>query len=71
MSNEPVLEKFGAHLRELRLNKGYSQEEFSRLCGLHRTYIGMIERGEKNVTLKNLQKIAKGLGVSLGRLMEF
>jgi len=57
--------KFGARVRMLRKGKGLSQEAFADLCGLHRTYIGAIERGERNISLENIQKIAKALGVSI------
>ena len=63
-----VLEKFGRQVRELREKQGYSQETFANKCGLHRTYYGAIERGERNVSLKNIKKIAKALGVSIKEL---
>jgi transcriptional regulator with XRE-family HTH domain len=53
-----------ANLRRLRIRLGLSQEAFADRCGLHRTYIGAIERGERNVTLKTLGQIAEGLGVT-------
>ena len=49
-----ILIKFGNRVRELRLQKGFSQEELAHLANVHRTYIGMIERAEKNITLKNI-----------------
>lgn len=60
-----ILKDFGNAVREQRKRKGYSQEELSFLAGLHRTYIGMIERGEKNITLVNIEKIAKALNVKI------
>ena len=57
--------KFGARVRMLRKKKGFSQEAFADLCGLHRTYIGAIERGERNISLENIEKIARSLGVSI------
>lgn len=57
--------KFGARVRMLRKEKGLSQEDFADLCGLHRTYIGAIERGERNISLENIEKIARALGVSI------
>ncbi|MBI3610908.1 MAG: helix-turn-helix transcriptional regulator [Nitrospirae bacterium] len=57
--------KFGARVRMLRTKKGLSQEAFADLCGLHRTYIGAIERGERNISLENIEKIARALGVSV------
>ena len=60
-----VLFLFGERVRDLRKKKDISQEELAHLSGLHRTYIGMIERAEKNITLKNIEKIANGLEVSI------
>ncbi|MGQ0793162.1 MAG: helix-turn-helix domain-containing protein [Deltaproteobacteria bacterium] len=60
-----VLIKFGQKVREERARLGLSQEELASRAGVHRTYIGMIERAEKNITLKNIEKIAKALEVSI------
>lgn len=60
-----ILIKFGERVRELRKIKGFSQEELADKANLHRTYIGMIERAEKNITLINIQKIANALEVEL------
>ncbi len=65
-----VLIRFGKRVRELRTAKGFSQEAFADQCGLDRTYMGGIERGKRNVSLRNINRIAKGLGVSLSELME-
>ena len=65
-----VLERFGVRVRELRTAQGYSQEEFAAHCGLDRTYISGIERGKRNVSLRNIEVIAKSLGVSLASMME-
>ena len=64
-----ILVAFGDRVRELRKEKELSQEELADKAGLHRTYIGMIERGEKNITLTNIEKIAKALDVSIIELM--
>lgn len=64
-----ILIKFGNRVRELRLQKGFSQEELAHLANVHRTYIGMIERAEKNITLINIEKIAISLGVSINILL--
>lgn len=56
-----IVYEFGERVRELRTKQGISQEELGRLAKLHRTYIGMIERGEKNITLENIEKIAHAL----------
>jgi len=63
-----VLIKFGQRVREERLKQKLSQEEFADIAGVHRTYIGMIERAEKNITLENIQKIAKALKVKISDL---
>ena len=62
--------KFGKRVRELRLEKGLSQEEFSYKADVHRTYIGMIERAEKNISLVNIEKIAKALGINIKDLFD-
>lgn len=61
--------RLGKAIRTIRLDKDWSQEQLSFECGLHRTYIGAVERGEKNLTLKNLVKIAKSLGVNASDIM--
>ena len=64
-----ILVKFGQRVREERLRQGLSQEDVAEKAGLHRTYIGMIERAEKNITLINIEKIAKALGMSVDKLL--
>jgi transcriptional regulator with XRE-family HTH domain len=66
-----ILSKFGRNVRERRLSLGLSQEDFAELADVHRTYVGMIERGEKNITLCNIEKFAKALGVAVEELMKF
>jgi transcriptional regulator with XRE-family HTH domain len=61
--------RFGARLRELRKARGLSQEALADLCGLDRTYVGGIERGERNVALRNIERIAEALGLSISALM--
>ena len=63
-----ILRRFGARVRELRKVKGLSQEAFADLCGLDRTYISGIERGNRNVALRNIEVIAKSLGISVSEL---
>lgn len=65
MDNKKILIKFGEKVRSLRKERGFSQEELSFRAELHRTYIGMIERAEKNITLVNIEKIAKALNVKI------
>jgi transcriptional regulator with XRE-family HTH domain len=67
--NKTTLEKFGDKVREERHKKGLSQEELAARAGVHRTYIGMIERAEKNITLSNIEKIAKALGIKPSELI--
>ena len=61
---------FGIRVRELRIARGLSQETLAQKSGLHRTYIGGIERGERNVGLKNILKIAVALDVKISQLFE-
>ena len=68
MTKKSIAVQFGYVLRELRTEAGLSQEAFADKCGLHRTYIGSIERGEKNITIETADKIAKALGLSLSAL---
>jgi transcriptional regulator with XRE-family HTH domain len=63
-----VEKRFGGRVRELRQSKGLSQEELAFKAGMHRTYLGGIERGERNPALKNIAAIADALGVSLSDL---
>ncbi len=65
-----LLVRFGERLRDLRQALGLSQEAFAERCGLDRTYISGIERGKRNVSLQNLQLIAKALKTSLSRLFD-
>ena len=65
-----ILRKFGERVRQLRKQKDISQEELAYRAGLHRTYIGMIERAEKNITLLNIEKIAVALDVSISDLLK-
>jgi transcriptional regulator with XRE-family HTH domain len=63
-----VLQKFGARVREARKAKGLSQEAFAHSCGLDRTYVSGIERGNRNVALRNIAAIAKALGLTISEL---
>ena len=63
-----ILIKFGKKVREIRVKQNLSQEKLATKAGVHRTYIGMIERAEKNITLENIEKVAKALGLSVKEL---
>jgi len=65
---EDVRVRFGKALRQRRRRLGVSQEEFADLCGLDRTYVGGIERGERNLALVNIEKLARALKISLSDL---
>ena len=67
---QTIQEQFGLRVRELRRAEGLSQEAFADQCGLDRTYIGGIERGERNVSLRNIAVIANSLGITLAELMQ-
>lgn len=71
MNKEKVLEKFGQRVREERLKSGLSQESLAARAGVHRTYIGMIERAEKNITLMNIERIARALKISINNLTKW
>ncbi len=68
MQEKTILNLFGDRIRELRKAKGISQEELAHKASLHRTYIGMIERAEKNITLINVEKIANALNVTVAQI---
>jgi len=65
-----IIQRIGLNIIKIREKKKLSQEKLAALAGLHRAYIGQIERGEKNIGLKNLEKIAKALQVPTRRLVE-
>ena len=65
-----IRERFGARIRQLRNDQGWSQEELADRAGLHRTYIGSVERGEQNLSLVNIERLAATLGVSLAKLFK-
>ncbi len=69
VKRKDILERFGQRVRELRKEQGYSQENFAYACELDRTYVGGIERGERNVALRNIERIADTLGISVAELM--
>ena len=65
---DEILRLFGERLRELRAERGLSQERLAELAGVDRNYIGQIERAERNVALVNIVRIAKALGIEPGEL---
>lgn len=67
---QEVQKKLGKRIAELRRKHGFSQEGFAHECGFHRSYMGAVERGEKNITIQQLIKIAKALKISLSELFK-
>ena len=68
MKDQELARRVGEHIRELRKESGLSQEDFADHCGLHRTFMGSVERGEKAITVESARKIAIGLGIKLSEL---
>lgn len=64
-----ITKAFGRNVRKFRETRGLSQERLAQLSGLHRTYIGAVERGERNITLLNAQRIALALDLTLAELV--
>jgi transcriptional regulator with XRE-family HTH domain len=64
-----LLKALGGRIRDLRLKSGYSQEAFADYCGVHRTFMGTVERGESNISFTNLAKIATALDITLAGLL--
>jgi transcriptional regulator with XRE-family HTH domain len=67
-SNSPILRKFAQKVRRFRVKKGWTQSELADRAGVHRTYIGSIERYERNVSLSNIERIAKALNINIKEL---
>ncbi len=68
MEKQKILILFGNRVKELRVKNGWSQEELARRSNFHRTYIGMIERAERNISLKNIERIANTFGIKINEL---
>ncbi len=66
---KPLQERLGRAVRRLRKAAGYSQEDFADLVGVHRTYMGAVERGEVNISLRNIEKIAGSLEITASKLL--
>lgn len=71
MVNEHLVSEFGHRIKQLRNQKNISQEKLSFATGFHRTYIGMIERGERNISLTNMAVFAKVFEISISELLDF
>ena len=71
MLNQVLVEEFGKRVRQLRTERNLSQEQLAELTGFHRTYIGMIERGERNPSLSNVGVFADAFELSLPELLNF
>lgn len=69
--DKKVLVKFGKHLREIRVSKGLTQEQLNFEADLSKNMVGLIERGEVNITLTTLNALAKGLGVTKSDLLDY
>ena len=69
-TDRAYLKRFGERVRTLRKSQGFSQEDFALEIGLDRTYMGGVERGERNLALLNIRKIARGLHVPVSQLLD-
>ncbi len=67
---EDIVKIFGERIRALRLEQGWSQELLAEKTGFHRTYIGMIERGERNLSLRNIETFAKTFTLTISELLK-
>lgn len=65
-----IQKAFGQAIRKFRTNKGISQEKFANMCNLHRTYISDIERGQRNVSLENIDKMAIALSINISDIFK-
>ena len=70
MKNSAVRHQFGETIRQERLTQNISQEDLAEKCGLHRTYIGSVERGERNLAIENIVKISSALGLKASELLK-
>ena len=70
MQKDDVLIKFGKKINQLRTEEGWSQEELADKSDFHRTYIGMIERAERNISLRNIEKLAQTFNLEIKNLFE-
>ena len=70
MADDDIIKRIGLNITIIREQREFTQEKLAELAGLHRAYIGQIERGEKNIGLRNLEKIAKALDVNIRVLVD-
>lgn len=70
-SDRKILIKFGLKVKKLRNARGLSQEQLAFKAGFHRTYIGMVERAERNITLANIEKLANAFEITISELLDF
>jgi transcriptional regulator with XRE-family HTH domain len=70
MSKNNIQQKLGKKIRELRKAQGFTQEDFAHHCNTERSYMGCLERGEKKASIVQIEKISKGLKISLSELMK-
>ena len=69
MDERSLQRKFGGAVRKRRLASGHSQDTFADAIGMHRAYFSSIERGERNITLQTMRRVAEGLGITIASLM--
>ena len=71
MKSKPAARRiFAENLRKARLAKGFSQEDLGEMANLHRTYVGSVERAERNVSIDNMERLAASLGIALASLLQ-
>jgi len=70
MGSKSILSSCGRRIWALRRERGWTQEELAHQCGLDRSYIGGVERGERNVSLVNIEKLARALGVTVSEMLD-
>jgi len=68
--DESFIKKFGKGIKRQRIKSDLSQEKLAELSGLHRTYVGAVERGERNISLRNIKRIADALNIEVTKLFE-
>ena len=71
MKNENTIKKLGYKVRIFRMEKGFSQEKLAEAANLNRSFIGLLERGETNITIKNLEAVANALEIDIKKFFDF